>query len=41
MKQMLLIRTWLRFDNTAEQPGLKDEARERIASKLREEGKPL
>lgn len=38
MKQMHLIREWLRIENEAEQPGLTDKARERIASKLREEG---
>lgn len=38
MKQMHLIRSWLRIENEAEQPGLSYEARERIASKLREEG---
>lgn len=37
MKQMHLIRSWLRIENVAEQHGLTDEARERIASKLREE----
>lgn len=37
MKQMHLIRVWLRIENEAEQPGLTDKARERIASKLREE----
>ncbi len=37
MKQMHLIRTLLRIENEAEQTGLTDKARERIASKLREE----
>lgn len=37
MKQMHLIRTWLRTENEAEQPGLTDKARGRIATKLREE----
>lgn len=37
MKQMHLVRSWLRIENMADQPGLTDEARERIASKLREE----
>lgn len=37
MKQMHLVRSWLRIENGAEQHGLTDEARERIASKLREE----
>ncbi|NWG38672.1 MAG: hypothetical protein HXY27_01700 [Hydrogenophilaceae bacterium] len=37
MKQMHLLRSWLRIENEAEQPGLTDEARQRIAGKLREE----
>lgn len=37
MKQMHLMRSWLRIDNEAERSGLKDEARERIAGRLREE----
>jgi hypothetical protein len=37
MKQMQQIRAWLRIESDVNQPGLKDEARERIVSRLREE----
>lgn len=37
MRQMQQIRAWLRMECEANQPGLNEEARERIASRLREE----
>jgi len=37
MKQMNLIRSWLRMEDEAGQPGLTDGARERIAGRLRGE----
>ena len=35
-RQMRLIRTWLRQEDEAAQPGLTEEGRERIARKLQE-----
>lgn len=35
-RQMHLIRDWLDKEDEAEQPGLKEESRERIAKKLQE-----
>lgn len=37
MKQMQLIRSWLRIEDEANPPAMPDGVRERIASKLREE----